>query len=128
MADRPESGQRLAGRVALITGAGSGIGEAIARRFLAEGARVGGFDRAPFPASALIEVDPGSYLPIQGDVTSAEDLREAVDQIGSIWSGLDVLIVNAGIHDGSTALAEYDPSALERTTSSSWVVVSMTCR
>jgi NAD(P)-dependent dehydrogenase (short-subunit alcohol dehydrogenase family) len=86
---------RLDGKVAVITGAASGIGRASAQRFAAEGAHVVVADLADDVGKALAEEIDGLY--VHADVTSADDVRSmyaaAVDRFG----GLDVLFNNAGI-------------------------------
>jgi NAD(P)-dependent dehydrogenase (short-subunit alcohol dehydrogenase family) len=85
---------RLAGKVAVITGAASGIGRASARRFAAEGAHVVVADVAD-DGKALAEQIDGLY--VHADVTSPDDVQAmyaaAVDRFG----GLDVCFNNAGI-------------------------------
>jgi NAD(P)-dependent dehydrogenase (short-subunit alcohol dehydrogenase family) len=86
---------RLSGKVAVITGAGSGIGLATARRFAAEGARVvcADVDEASGTAAAT-EVD-GTF--IQVDVTDEEQVRSLFARAVERYGGLDVAFNNAGI-------------------------------
>jgi len=93
-----------AGRSVLITGGASGIGAAVARAFLAEGARVTVLDRDPSP-------DP-DVTTVEGDVRSSADNERAV-AVAAGEGGLDVLVANAGVHDGGLKLLEGDAAELE---------------
>jgi NAD(P)-dependent dehydrogenase (short-subunit alcohol dehydrogenase family) len=91
---------RLAGKMALITGGGSGIGQAIARRFAAEGAGVVVVDLVAARAREtvrLLELDQGQALAIQADVSRGAEVRrmaaEAIQALGRV----DVLVNNAAI-------------------------------
>jgi NAD(P)-dependent dehydrogenase (short-subunit alcohol dehydrogenase family) len=91
---------RLAGKAALITGAGSGIGKATALLFLREGASVvAGYieleDREPLERDAAGL--PGSLLAVRADVTRDEDARQFVRTAVEQFGGLDILINCAGI-------------------------------
>jgi NAD(P)-dependent dehydrogenase (short-subunit alcohol dehydrogenase family) len=91
----------LEGRVALITGAASGIGAAAARMFREAGAQVAGFDLAACDAD----------LALTGDVSVARDMEAAVDAVEGRFGGLDVLVSNAGVFlagvgDGPSPLLE----------------------
>lgn len=90
----------LAGKVALITGAGRGIGRAIALTLAAEGARVAVndfyLDRAEAVA-AEIGAAGGTALPVQADVTDHEAVRRMVATVLERFGQLDILVNNAGI-------------------------------
>ncbi|MET8627605.1 3-oxoacyl-ACP reductase [Kitasatospora sp. NPDC004669] len=87
--------QRLDGRVAVITGAGSGIGLATARRFAAEGAKVVCVDLdAETGAKAANEVDG---LFIQADVTDEDAVRDVFQRAVDEYGRLDIAFNNAGI-------------------------------
>jgi NAD(P)-dependent dehydrogenase (short-subunit alcohol dehydrogenase family) len=89
--------RRLEGKVALITGAASGIGYAVARRFLTEGARVVCFDRK----STRLEDAFGRshWLSVEGDVSNVNDSERAVARTLEHYGKLDVLVANAGLYD-----------------------------
>ncbi len=102
---------QLEKKVAVITGAASGIGRAVAQRFLAEGAQVVGFDRI----EARLEGDlrGARYAGITGDVRSAADNQRAVDLAVSRFGKLDVFVANAGIYDNRRAFRTFSPSELD---------------
>jgi len=83
----------LAGKRAVVTGGASGIGEAIARRFRAAGARVLVADIAD--AGTAVEGWGGAYR--RTDVTRAEDVAALLDEAIALFGGLDILVNNAGI-------------------------------
>ena len=89
---------KLAGKVAVITGGSSGIGLATAKRFAAEGAKVaitgrnqGQLDRAASELGA-------SAIAIQGDVSNLRDLERIYQTVGSKLGKVDALVVNAGVY------------------------------
>ena len=88
---------RLHGRRAIITGAGSGIGRAIARRFVAEGARVLLADIDPQAAQSVSD-DLGERAAwTQVDVAVDESMGKLVAKTERILGGLDIMVNNAGI-------------------------------
>lgn len=96
----------LDGRVALVTGGGSGIGYAIVERFLREGARVAVLERAPIEPTECWGGEPGDSLVGQGDVTVYADNVRAVDQTVDAFGKLDILVGNVGIHDAFVPLVD----------------------
>ncbi|MFO0802306.1 MAG: SDR family NAD(P)-dependent oxidoreductase [Gemmataceae bacterium] len=85
----------LAGKVAVVTGGGQGIGEAISRRLAAAGAKVGVFDMSE-PNAARVAKDIGGVA-LVGDLTKEADLDRVFAQIVKDAGPVDVLVNNAGV-------------------------------
>jgi len=103
--------RELDGKVALITGSASGIGRAVAQRFLDEGARVVGLDRGE---TVLSVGNAGStFLSMVGDVREPQANQRAVDLAVSRFGRLDVFVGNAGIYDNRRAFRTFTPPELD---------------
>ncbi|PYH87833.1 short chain dehydrogenase [Aspergillus ellipticus CBS 707.79] len=90
-------GSRLEGKVAIVTGASSGFGAAIAQRFASEGAKVLLADISVSAGEAIAATHPSSLVFEQVDVTKAEDWRRAVARAVELFGRVDVLVNNAGV-------------------------------
>ncbi len=109
-ADSPLRG-RLAGKVAIVTGAARGIGRATAARFRAEGAVVASWDlQQPLPLGE----GPGPQgLEAAVDVRDPEAVRGAVARLLKVYGQIDILVNNAGVTPGFVALESVDRDTLD---------------
>lgn len=87
---------RFKDRIAVITGGGTGIGAAVARRISAEGGRVALIGRRPDPLKAVAEETGGSIF--AADAADTGSMKKAVAAIVEELGGIDILIANAGGH------------------------------
>lgn len=95
--------QRLEGKRAIVTGAGSGIGRSIALRLASEGARIILADVDEQAAGNVATEIAGDTLVQKTDVTSAAEVEALVGRVVSEWGGLDVMVNNAGLGVAATA-------------------------
>ncbi|MBW0115145.1 SDR family oxidoreductase [Pseudonocardia abyssalis] len=102
----------LNGKRALVTGGASGIGEAVARRLTAAGAKVAVVDRDEARATALVEEIGG--LAVVADVTDAETITGLVGQVEEHFGGLDIVFLNAGTTSGQSGISDLDVEAYRR--------------
>jgi 3-oxoacyl-[acyl-carrier protein] reductase len=108
---------KLADRVAVITGAGSGIGQATAVLFAREGARVAVVDvheRAAKQTAQEIERAGGQALALRADVSQGPDNQAVVEQVLARWGQLDVFHANAGVPESPTAVEDVDEATFDR--------------
>src|SRR6185437_15653569 len=88
---------RLEGKIAIVTGAASGFGEGIARKFVAEGAHVIVADRDGEGAAHAAGRLGAAAHGVRADVTSAADVKAMVEAAQHHFGGLDILVNNAGM-------------------------------
>ncbi|HEX2190708.1 MAG TPA: SDR family NAD(P)-dependent oxidoreductase [Longimicrobiaceae bacterium] len=109
---------RLEGKVAIVTGAGTGIGEAIAHRFSKEGARVlvSGLPSDPIEdVVRAIRGWGGEAAAFGGDVAEEENARDCVQRAVDEWGKLDVLVNNAGVFLVTAETQRYPVDDFDRT-------------
>ena len=95
--------ERLEGKRAVVTGAGAGIGRAIAIRLSGEGALVALTDLDEQAAESVADEIEGKTLIRRTNVTRAEEVEALVRSVTEEWGGLDVMVNNAGIGVAATA-------------------------
>jgi 3-hydroxybutyrate dehydrogenase len=92
---------KLDRKIAIVTGAASGIGLAIARRYVGEGASVAiadlKEDAAKAAAADLTKLGPGKAIGLAMDVTSETQVNDGIAKVVQQWGGVDILVSNAGI-------------------------------
>ena len=104
----------LQGRVALITGAAAGFGEAIARRFVAEGAKVLVADLDGSRAQDVATSLGASARAVRCDVSSRADVDAAVAACVDAFGGVDILVNNAGTTHRNQSMLEVDEATFDR--------------
>ncbi|MGO1950949.1 MAG: SDR family oxidoreductase [Mycobacteriaceae bacterium] len=108
---------RVADRVALVTGAAGGIGDATVRRLVDEGARVAAVDlhgRAPDLEHLRDDLGAGAVLPLVGDVTDQASLDRAAAEAVEHFGRIDILFANAGILVPEGSVEDLDEETWQR--------------
>jgi NAD(P)-dependent dehydrogenase (short-subunit alcohol dehydrogenase family) len=123
--DRERGSERLAGRVALVSGGGSGIGASTAKRFVAEGAYVVIMGRTAGPLEA-VAARTGAVA-VAGDAAAPGDARRAVRTAVERFGGLDVVVAAAG-GEGSGAADRTDDGTWARSLESNVTSAFVLCR
>ena len=111
---------RLEGKVALVTGAGSGIGRAAALLLAREGARVGALGRDREELDAVVEEIRGAggeAVALVADVARPDEVSAAVGRVAEEWNRLDVVFANAGVNGVWAPLEELTPDDWDETLS-----------
>jgi NAD(P)-dependent dehydrogenase (short-subunit alcohol dehydrogenase family) len=108
----------LSGKVALVTGAGSGIGRASALLLAREGAKVAALSRTESEVQSLadeIRKAGGEAIAIRADISSAEDMERAYREVADKWGRLDIVHANAGINGVWAPIEELTAEEWDRT-------------
>jgi 3-oxoacyl-[acyl-carrier protein] reductase len=105
---------RLEGKVALVTGAGSGFGFGIAETFAREGAKVAIIDINESAARSAAEKIGSSAIGVAADVSKAVDVNAAVEKTVSAFGKLDIVVNNAGISHRNRPMLEVEEDEFDR--------------
>lgn len=108
---------QLADKVALVTGANSGIGFAAAKLFAQQGAKVGLLGHTPAEVEEATEQirQWSEAIPLIADISDPAAMQQAVEQITAQWGRLDIVFANAGINGVWAPLEELDPAEWDKT-------------
>lgn len=109
---------QLAGKVALITGAGSGIGKASALLLAQEGAKIAALGRTESQLKetvAEIQRNDGEAIPLLADVSQPDQMQRAIQQLVDAWGRIDIVFANAGINGVWASLEELEPEEWDNT-------------
>jgi NAD(P)-dependent dehydrogenase (short-subunit alcohol dehydrogenase family) len=106
---------QVEGRVALVTGAGSGIGEAAARLLAREGARVALLGRTDKELEQVAADLGDSAMPVVADISKVEEMERGVGQVIDRWGRLDIVFANAGVNGVWAPIEELKPEEFRRT-------------
>lgn len=108
----------LTGKVALVTGAGSGIGKAAALLLAKEGAKVAALGNTKDEVQQTvdeIEQGGGEGVTVVADVSQPDDMQQAIHEVADHWGRLDIVFANAGINGVWAPLEELEPEEWDRT-------------
>lgn len=109
---------KLKHRVALITGGGSGIGEAAAKLLAKEGARVAVLGRTEEKLEKVVEEigkDGGEAVAVAGDVSDYQDMERVVRELVERWGRLDIVFANAGVNGVWAPIEELEAEEWKKT-------------
>ena len=109
---------QLAGKVALVTGAGSGIGKASARLLAKEGAKIAALGHTETEVEqtvAQIQANGNEAISVIADISASDQMQQAIEQIIEQWGRLDIIFANAGINGVWAPIEELTSEEWERT-------------
>jgi NAD(P)-dependent dehydrogenase (short-subunit alcohol dehydrogenase family) len=109
---------QLAGKVALITGAGSGIGKAAALLLAKEGAKIAALGRTEDELKetvSQIQNAGGEAMPVTADISHPDEMQQGIQQVVNQWGRLDIVFANAGINGVWAPLEELEPEEWDKT-------------
>jgi NAD(P)-dependent dehydrogenase (short-subunit alcohol dehydrogenase family) len=109
---------QLVGKVALITGAGSGIGKAAALLLAKEGAKIAALGKGEEDINKTItqiKNAGGEAIPLIADISQPQEMQQAIQQISTQWGRLDIVFANAGINGVWAPLEELEPDEWDKT-------------
>lgn len=109
---------QLAGKVALITGGGSGIGKAAAVLLAKEGAKVAALGRTEDELKktvSQIQDAGGEAMSVTADISQPDQMQQAVQQVVNQWGRLDIVFANAGINGVWAPLEDLEPEEWDKT-------------
>ena len=110
----------LKDRVAVVTGAGSGIGKAAALLLAREGARVGALGRTEEELQEVVDQikrEGGESVALVADISDADEMRAATERAAREWNRIDIVFANAGINGVWAPLEELEPEEWDKTLS-----------
>lgn len=109
---------QLEGKIAFVTGGGSGIGKATSLLFAQQGAKVAVLDWSGEAAQQTVDEihqAGGTAMALVADVSQADQMQRAVQQIADAWGTINVVFANAGINGVWAPLDEIEPEEWDRT-------------
>lgn len=109
---------QLAGKVALVTGTGSGIGKAAALLLAKEGAKIGAIDRSTDDSQETVDKirqEGGEALAVTADISHPDEMQRAINEIGDRLGRIDIVFANAGINGTWAPIEDLTPDEWDQT-------------
>jgi len=119
---------RLEGKIAIVTGGGSGFGEGIAKKFVAEGAKVLIADRDAAGGERVAQALGANARSLCVDVAKAADVKAMMDAAQDHFGGLNVLVNNAGVSHVPTALEDVSEDDFDRIVAVNMKAIYLACK